>query len=204
MFSLTAVANPLNVKAVEERPALSKPAAEPPRAVVLTGASSAFIVGDRIGQLHAGANCNEVVEREWSDLIQQRISAELPRVFSEQLGRANYSSGGEQGQGKPLEISAFINDIDMKICRGSQGAWQGGIYVQVGWQLISSTSGRVLYQASTEGSYVLSEARRVSAGSGLREALAVSVRNLLADGRFAAVLRQQDHDGRVAAADRWH
>lgn len=189
LYCLAAAANPLNVTAVEAKTAIAAPSGESTRTAILTGVSSAFIAGDRIGEVRAGADCGEVVEREWSELIRQRVALDLPRVFSEQLARANYTSGSGQGPGKPVEVSAFVNDMELKICRSGQGNWQGGIYVQVSWQALSPETGRVVYQASTEGSYVLNEPQRASAASGLREALAVSVRNLLADGRFAAMLR---------------
>jgi serine protease Do len=170
----------------------------------VTRTSTAFAVGDRIGEVHAGADCSEVVEREWSELIAQRVAQDLPRVFSEQLALAHYAATGEQRQAKSVEVSAFVNDMAVKVCRVGQATWQGGIYVQVSWQVLSPESGRVLYQASSEGSYLVSEPRRASAAAGFREALGVSVRNLLADSRFAAMLQQRNADGRVAATGRWY
>lgn len=204
LFSLTALANPLSVKAVEAKTAIAARPGETTRAAILAGASSAFIVGDPIGQVHSGADCSEVADREWSELIAQRVALDVPRVFSEQLARANYAAAAGQGEGKPLEVSAFVNDMALKVCQVGQGNWQGGVYVQMSWQVFSPESGRVLYQASTEGSYVLSDPRRASAAAGFREALAVSVRNLLADARFATMLQPRDADGRVAGTGRWY
>jgi hypothetical protein len=203
LFSMTTHANPLSVKAVDAKTAIAAPAGESTRAAILTTSSSAFIAGDHIGEVHAGDDCGDAVEREWSELIGQRIALDLPRVFSEQLARANYATGAGHKKDNPLEVSAFVNDLALKICRGNQGTWHGGMYVQVSWQVLSPESGRVVYQASTEGSYVVSQPRRVSAASGLREALAVAVRNLLADKRFAAMLRQPAASERVAASIHW-
>ena len=198
LFSFAAVANPLTVKAVEARTAIAAAPGEQTRAAILTEINGAFVSGDRIGEVRAGTDCSEVVEREWSDLIRQRVALDVPRVFSEQLAIAHYTAS-EHSRGKPLEVSAFVNGMDLKICRAEQGTWHGGIYVQVSWQVRSPETGRIVYQASTEGSYILGEPRRVSAAAGLREAFAVSVRNLLADRRFAALLQHRDADGHVAA-----
>ena len=199
LLSLAAFANPLTVKAVDTKPAIAPLSGEPIRSAVVTEIASAFVPGDRIGEVRAGTGCNDVVERGWSDLIRQRIALDLPRVFSEQLANANYAASGESRHAKPLEVSAFVNSMDMKICQTAQSRWQGGIYVQVSWQVLAPDSGRILYQASTEGTYAVSEPRRAGAAAGLREALAASVRNLLADRRFATLLQHRDGgNGRVA------
>lgn len=202
LFSLTALANPLNGKAVEARTVIAAKSGESTRAAIVTTAGSAFIAGDRIGEVRAGPECDEVVELGWSDLIGERIALDLPQVFSEQLSQANYTAGGGIGEGKPVEVTASVNDMALQICRGTQGKWHGAIYVQVNWQVLSPESGQAVYQTSTEGSFVLYEPRRSSAAAALRVALAVSVRNLLADGRFVALLRQQDAVGEVVATGR--
>lgn len=202
LFSLTALANPLHGKAVEEKTVIAARSGEATRAAILTTAGSSFTTGDRIGEVLAGPGCGKAVELGWSDLIGERIALDLPHVFSEQLAQANYTNGGGIGEGKPVEVTAFVNDMAVTICRAAQGNWHGAIYVQVSWQVLSPESGRAIYQASTEGSFALNEPRRGSAAAALRVALAVSVRNLLADGRFVALLRQQDAVGQVAALGR--
>jgi hypothetical protein len=192
LFSVAASADPLAVKIVEPMPTVALRSAEPMRTAVLKEIDSAFALGDRIGEVRAGAECNEVAEREWSDLIRERVAQDLPRVFGEQLANANHITASESTHATPVEVSAFVNSMDLKICRAARGSWQGGIHVQVTWQVVAADSGRILYRASTEGAYALNEPRRASAAAGLREAFAVSVRNLLADRRFATLLQYRD------------
>ena len=61
--------------------------------------------------------------------------------------------------------------------------------MQVGWQVVSPDTGHIVYQASTEGSFMLNGPQRMPTAAGLREAFAVSVRNLLSDRRFASALQ---------------
>jgi len=142
-----------------------------------------------VGALHSGAACDAKVDREWSDLIRQRVEADLPRVFDEEMSKAGAMPAGLAANTAPLRVQAFLNNMDIEVCQASLGAWQGGFYVQVGWQVVSPDTGHTVYQASTEGSFTLDAPRRIATATGLREALAMSVRNLLSDRRFASALQ---------------
>jgi serine protease Do len=168
-------------------------------AMKLTEMRTAFNEGDRIGTVHAGANCANAADREWSQLIRQRIEAEVSQVFREELGRLQpVSSGGAKAA--PLKVQAFLNNIDVDLCQAAAGAWQGGFYVQLGWQIVAPDSGKVVYQASTEGSYSVASPQRMSTANGLRQAIGVAVRNLMSDRRFAATLQRNDSQRRLALA----
>lgn len=169
------------------------------RAAVLTDIRSAFAEGDRVGTLHSGAACASVAQREWSTLLRQRSESELRAVFDAEMTRSGGLAAVDGGAGAPLQVHAFLNDLDAQLCQGAAGAWQGGFYVQVSWQVVSPESGRVLYQASTEGSFMLDSPQRSAPAAGLREAFGVAVRNFLVDSRSAAT-RQTREQSRVALA----
>ncbi len=172
-------------------------ATELPRGAVLTEVRTAFANGDRIGSLHEGADCRANSDREWSPLVQRRIQTEVSHVFRDELAKAQ--PVGAATKGAPLKVQAFLNDIHVDLCQAAAGAWQGGFYVQVGWQIVSPQTGKVVYQASTDGSFTLASPQRITSASALREALGVAVRNLLGDRRFAAML-EQNGDRRLALA----
>ena len=177
------------VKNVDDKSRLLAFAGISPRPAVVTDIHTAFNEGDRVGALHSGAACDAKADREWSDLIRQRVEADLPRVFEEEMGKAGGTAVGLAAQAAPLRVQAFLNNLDIEVCQASAGAWQGGFYVQVGWQVVSPDTGHVVYQASTEGSFMLNAPQRMATAAGLREAFAVSVRNLLSDRRFASALQ---------------
>lgn len=159
------------------------------RAVGFTGWSSSFISGRDLARTHASAQCDQP-EREWSELLQRRVGIELRQAFNDELGRANYSSPSNALR-PALEVSAFLNDFDMRVCHVGTGRWRGGFYVQLTWKVQESNSGRVLYEASTDGSYTSAGVQTASAAAGLREAISVAVRNLLSERRFVSVLQPQ-------------
>jgi len=196
LASLSAHAEAPSVKNVDTKPiALAGTSA---RGAVLTDLRTAFVDGERIGALHAGRACAAASEREWSELVRQRVESELPKVFQSEMSRAGGLFPVAPG-GAPLRVQAFLNNIDVQVCQAAAGAWQGGFYVQVSWQIVSPDSGQLVYQASTEGSFTLNEPQRMPTASGLREAFGVAVRNLLADRRFVAML-QSGEQRRVALA----
>lgn len=182
------------VKVVQTRAVPALAPDQPVRDTALAGVHSTFSDGERIGTLHAGAGCAPDTERNWSQLMGRRVDAELPQAFQGELARLS------RGAGNPvpaLQVQAFLNDMDIAVCRAGGGAWSGGMYVQLGWQIVEPETGRVVYQASTEGSYFQPATQRTEGSAALRQAMAVAVRNLLADRRFARLL--QTHEGRRVA-----
>jgi serine protease Do len=169
------------------------------KGAVLTELRTAFNEGDRIGTVHAGANCASAADRGWSQLIRQRVEAEVSQVFRDELARLQPASSGARAA--PLKVQAFLNNIDVDLCQAAAGAWQGGFYVQLGWQIVAPASGKVVYQASTEGSYSLASPQRMSTANGLRQAIGVAVRNLMSDRRFAAALEQNEPQRHMALAN---
>ena len=167
-----------------------------PRSAVLTEVRTAFVDGDRIGSVHGGSDCSASGDREWSQLIRRRIETEMPQVFREELAKATPAA---VSKGAPLKVEAFLNDIHVDVCQAAAGAWRGEFYVQVGWRIVAPDSGRVIYQASTEGSFTHASPQRASSATALRQAFGVAVRSLLADRRFVAML--QDNAPQLALAE---
>ena len=188
-----------SVKKVELKEHSATVTGEATRAAVLIDIRSAFAEGDRIGTLHSGAACDAVAQREWSPLLRQRTESELRAVFDAEMTRSGGLAVIDAAGGAPLQVHAFVNDLDAQLCQAAASAWQGGFYVQVSWQVVSPESGRVLYQASTEGSFLLESPQRSAPAAGLREAFGVAVRNFLADSR-AAAMRQTRDEARFAFA----
>jgi hypothetical protein len=197
LCSLAARADAPAVKNVEARPAAYAVAGTTTRTAVLADLRSAFADGEHIGALRTGGACDASTDREWSELVRQRVDAELPKAFNDEMTHARGLFPAATGAA-PLRVQAFLNNIDVQLCQAA-GAWQGGFYVQVSWQIVSPDSGQVVYQASTEGSFSLNEPQRIATVTGLREAFGVAARNLLADPRFGAMLHSADQR-RVALA----
>jgi hypothetical protein len=174
------------------------------RAMALTKVTTAFALGEPIGDLAAGEKCDSREPREWSELLQRRVEADLPAVFRAQMAAARLLPVDRESAGR-WEVSAFVNDVDLHLCNVGKGAWRGSLRVQVSWQVIARDSGRVVYQASSDGRYVRDDAHAQrpasSAIEGLREALAAAARNLASDQRFLAALQSPVERDRMLAYD---
>jgi hypothetical protein len=163
-----------------------------PRGAVLTESRSGFSAGERVGVLQSGPNCQEQTERGWSELLAQRVDAELPRAFEQEMSRTGGLAAAASAGGQPLRVQAFVNKLDIHVCQAASAMWTGGFQVQIGWQVMSADGTQVLYRASTEGSYKLDHPQRMLTADALREAMAAAVRQLVAEPRFASLLKPQD------------
>lgn len=161
------------------------------RGAVLSELRSGFVAGERVGTLQSGPGCQEQTDRAWSELLARRVEAELPRAFQEEMSRAGGMTAAS-GTVQPLQVQAFVNKLEIQVCQAAGSAWKGGFQVQVGWQVVSPDNGQVLYRASTEGSFALDEPQRMPTADALREAFAVAVRRLVAEPRFASLMKPQD------------
>src|SRR5258706_3445520 len=137
----------LTVKSVTEKPPLVALAGTMTRPAVLTDVHTAFTDGDLVGALHSGAACDKLAQREWSDLIKQRIEAELPRVFNDEMSKVGGLLAGPKSNGAPLQVQPFLNNLDIQVCQPPAGKWQGGFSVQVGWQIVPPDSAQPASQA---------------------------------------------------------
>ncbi len=184
--SLSALADMPSVKSVDAPPVASSPRLM--RTAVLTDVRTALARGDSIGKLYSGAACETTADREWSDLTLRRVQTDLSVAFRDEIARTRGPLLAADHGATPLRVQAVLDNIDVQVCQAAAGAWRGGFYVQVDWQIVSPDSGKVVYQTSTEGSFMLNEPQRTPTAEGLREAFGVAVRNLIADRGFAAML----------------
>lgn len=144
-----------------------------------------FIAGDSLGMVRTEASCSKSTERDWSDLIAQRVEADLHDVFREQLA---YSGLANAGQAESIEVAPFVSDLRIDLCSLGRAGWHGDIVVQISWTVSTASPRRVVYQASTSGTMKQLHPADGSAIKGLRGALTLAVQELFNDGRFVEML----------------
>ncbi len=179
--------------------AIAAPAAS--QGLQLNRVTTAYAPGDAVGVVQSGPECGDGSSREWSELLQRRVQTELTHAFAEELAKAAAALPARTGATDPLAVTARLSDLKMQLCDLGHGAWQGGFEVSVSWQLQRRDGGMPVLLAHTSGRFdqVPGEAG-VCPAAGLREALAQSVRRLLADPKVAAVTRlPATADGQLAA-----
>ena len=156
---------------------------------------------DTGGSIEFGPGCVAGAPGESHEGVRQRVAADLPRAFQRELVSARLGSARYAAVAGDLEVNAFVNDVTARVCHTDDGAWRGRFYVQVSWQVAQRRTGQTVYQASTTGFFDHMEASAAtSAAAGLREAFAMSIRNLLTDQRLAAVLQPAETDDETLAS----
>jgi hypothetical protein len=158
--------------------------------VRLASVSVAYAAGDAIGAIQSGPDCSTSTAREWSELIQRRVETELSRAFREEMAKTSPAMLRGAASRGDLNVKALVNDMKVQLCDLGKGAWRGGFQVQVGWQLMRRDGRSPVFQTTTAGSFDGHRSEQTqSAGAGLREAFAHSVRQLLANPQFVAALK---------------
>ena len=156
---------------------------------------------DTGGSIDRSPGCAQDATGESTEAVRQRVEAELPAAFQRELAGARLGSARFTTAASGLEVGAFVNDLNAHVCHVGGDAWRGRFYVQVSWQVAQRRGGQTVYQASTAGFFDHTEASAAtSAAAGLREAFAMSIRNLLADPRLAAVLQPAETDDETLAS----
>jgi len=167
-----------------------------PQGLHLAGVTTAYALGDVVGAVRSGPACGESSGREWSELLQRRVQAELSRAFKAELAKAPAVVAGD------VAVTARLNDLKMQLCDLGQGAWQGGFEVHVSWQIKRHDGAQQVLQASTSGRFKhLPGEAGIRPDAALRAAFAQTVRQLLAAPQFAAATQAPaDAERHVAQA----
>ena len=180
--------------------AIAAPAAS--QGLQLNRVTTAYAPGDAVGVVQSGPECGDGSTREWSELLQRRVQTELAHAFADELAKAAAARPARAGATDDLVVSARLNELKLQLCDLGHGAWQGGFEVGVSWQLQRRDGAKPVLLAYTSGRFDQGPGETgVCPAAGLREALAQSVRRLLADPKVAAATRlPATADGQLADA----
>ncbi len=170
-------------------------------------------LGEQIGQFQYGWGCMPGSTIDWRGGRLNITNEELMETFKKELESNNYSVSGDPYAlfDDPTSLKADIlvagqaNKVDIKVCFpysgspnidiGNTGTFKGGVFMRVTWQLYSKLAEKVIYEATTEGSYKTDETISGGLPVALRNAFAANVRNLLADPVFhSKVLKNADSE----------
>ncbi len=124
-------------------------------------------------------------------------SDELSDIFREQLEKANYKVVGNSNAlfDDPSEwkseflIGGLVTEMGGNVCYPKAGfsnysSVKGEFYTKVNWQIYAKLDRRVVYETTTEGSYIADSTLDGGSVMLLHNAFSVAVNNLLADKGF--------------------
>jgi S1-C subfamily serine protease len=191
-----AAAGPTGVKTVETRAAI--PAAN--------GASAPLIVlkktlvkatDEKVGTLRSGLFCGNPQDIRFVSQIGSLFTANAFRSFRHELDLAGYpkpqASDAIFDTGAPkaapdYEVGLAIRDLQIDGCK-SGANFDGGMWVQLHWELFAPRLQKVVYSVDTEGAAQTGPNERVTASDIATRAVTAAIRNLLADPGFAAQVK---------------
>lgn len=185
------------------------PVVEAPRPLVIARIVSQIPAGKEVGTRQIGLACANNAKVSWANVVESTSGAELIDGLTQELEKAGYRVIGrptgvfEVAREPEFLLGASIKHVAMNVCLPFAGfnnfaTSSGEAAVEVEWHLLDRRSGTVVLTAATGGS---AKTERGPRGASLAyyRAFAASLRNLLADGRFAALVTRSGAPAEVAA-----
>ncbi len=167
--------------------------------------------GDPIGKSRFGVLCIPGKALTWRDGRVNVNDDEFAESFRHEVDRGRFATVVDAGPTPETSVnaragfvvSAQIASVSMDACSpwSDFGNWRdarGGAYVKVQWQLYSTAQKKVVYEATTEGSYQTDDSVPGGMAALIRGAFASATQNLLADGGFYRSIHGDRRTGAVA------
>ena len=164
---------------------------------------------DKVGSLQTGIFCGSSQDLRWTAALSSLVTRDIARVTRKELDAAGYpkpnaSESVFQTASTPVaadyEIGVTLRDVQVYACERNRTV-EGGIWLQMQWELFSPQQQKVLYSVTTEGSAQTADGEKPTFGDLAQKALASAVRNLLAESAFSEQARVPVDPGlKVAAA----
>lgn len=153
--------------------------------------------GEEIGNSHVGLACLPQGKVEWKGGRVNITDEEFTEAFREELEKYNYPVVGDPNAlfddpsswKAELLVAGQVNKLDISVCYpmagfGNYKDSKGGAFVRVNWQIYGQLERKVVYEATTEGSFQSDSSSAYGIEKGLTNAFAAAVQNLLADEQF--------------------
>lgn len=185
------------VTVVQERAPMPYPADQGGRPLAFRTAKATFATPPaRIGVLQQGVFCGKTGDILWTDRVYNLVSPGFGRVFRTELEKSGYprvprpadvifETAADKEQEKQraataLQVGMLVKDVAVNLCvRGT--TTEGGSYMKVFWQVFAPDQQKVVFEATTEGSYQTQGSENLQAAEMFLRSYAMAVRNLLAD-----------------------
>ncbi len=194
-----AQADPVKVTQAEEKPVIMFPEGGQGRPAYLKTQKARFETPNvKIGELQKGWLCAPGGNIVWSPKLYSIFKDRLAKVFRTELEKAHYpvpkisDAIFDEPQDRvksnaELQVGMLIKDVTANLCLKSDGAL-GGVYMKVFWQIYSPEAQKVVFEATTEGTYQPDGLEKVLADIFFDRAFAMAARNFLAEQGFYDVV----------------
>jgi len=156
-------------------------------------------LGARIQNTHYGWGCLPGYTVDWRGGSINLTEAEMLETFRNEFTLANYKVAGNPkalifDNATPtaeLLVAGAIEKLEMNVCFPFSGVpsanvgitsqIKGSVYMRARWQIFDTTSGKVVFETTTEGSFAAPDTISGSVPEFLKFAFKANIRNLLAE-----------------------
>lgn len=162
---------------------------------------------EKVGVLQSGWFCGTSTDVRFSTALTNVLMRDVGRVMRRELEAAGYprpqaNESAFATPGAPVasdyEIGVTLKGLQFNACERDK-LLEGGVWMQLHWELFAPKLQKVVYAATTEGAVQTGANERLKSDEFAQRALAMAARNLLADAGFAEQARKPV-GGAVASA----
>lgn len=198
LSSATLLADPAKVAQAPEKTAIVFPGDIQGRASYLRTIKTRYDTPNaKIGELQQGWLCGRTGDIVWSAKVFNLFSPKLPGIFRAELEKAHYpipkvsdaifDEPNKPKSGNDLQVGLLIKEVSANLCAKSDGVL-GGVYMKIFWQVYAPDIQKVIFEATTEGSYQPEGLDKTPVAGFFEKAFAVAARNFLAEQGFYDVV----------------
>ncbi|GFO58426.1 hypothetical protein GMST_07510 [Geomonas silvestris] len=177
------------VKQVPEKPVIEFKDGTKAKALFLKTIKTRF-ENQKMGEMHKGWLCSKSSDMVWNKKVYSIFSGKLAKAFRDELESAHFptpvkseaifeSSAEDDQPSEDLQVGIFIKEVNANFCVKSAET-EGGVYLKIFWQVFSPQAQKVVYQATTEGTYQPGELVKTLPDDFFVNAFKAATRNLLA------------------------
>lgn len=196
-------ADPAPVKQASDKPIIGFQPGMPGRVLYLKTAKTNFDTPNaKIGTLQDGWRCGNSSDIIWNQKAFRMFNRKLFGSFRDVMEKAHYPTPiavdaifdapteKERPKAVPeLQIGSLLKDVSANLCLKDNGG-NGGVYMKVFWQVYSPELKKIVFEATTEGSFQTAAAEDIPIDRIFLQAYEHAARNLLAEqGLYNAVTR---------------
>lgn len=190
-------AEPLTVRQAPVLSALPADASLQPRTIQLKKIV-AHTTNAVVGELQRGALCAQGEPLRFSVPTVNAFSRSLFGPYRQKIESLGYPAVGQPNrsvfdtQDSPrepdFELGVTLKNLEARLCSKSAQETQGGVWLQVRWEVFSPRAQKVLLDVTTEGSYQNGQAEKLAVHEMYGRAFAAAAHNLLAQPAYFDLL----------------
>lgn len=147
-----------------------------------------------VGELRRGASCDHPTPVRFNAALVNSVSRAFGRLYRQKIGALGYPVMGAatrsafdsemQRRDHDFELGITLRQLEVQLCAQGPRQTQGGVWMQLRWEVFSPWARKVVLDITTEGSYQSSGAEQLGVSDMYDRAFLAAANNLLAQSAY--------------------